>query len=140
MNVEEKNLIPKEDHDKYGFEDLEGNWIIEPKYDWADEFNYDDSDIRNPLNAPVKLNGKHGRVRPDGSYLIEPVFDKIWGYTEGFAIVKKNDKWGYVKSDGNYLKEPQYDFAGEFCNGEAHVRIGNKKGYIDTEGNWLREA
>ena len=137
--MEANKLIPKKDNDKYGFSDLEGNWVIEPKYDEAGEFNYYDTDTRNPLNAPITLNGHQGRVRPDGSYLIEPVYNKIWGYTEGFAIVKKDGKWGYIKSDGRFLAEPQYDMAMEFSNGKAYVKIGNKKGYIDRNGKWCDE-
>lgn len=135
------DLRPKQNVDrKWGFVNNEDQWVIEPKYELADDFNDYDSDTRNPLNAPVTLNGKQGRIRPDGSYLIKPVYDKIWGYTEGFALVKKDCKWGYIKADGNYLVKPQYDMAMEFNKGEAYVRNGNKKGYIDTEGNWVRDA
>lgn len=147
--MKEETLFAKQPQDifgrvapesKFGFVDSNDNWIIEPKFDWADDFNNYDKDCRNPRNAPVALNGKNGRIKPDGSYLIEPVFDKIWGFTEGFALVKLDGKWGYIKADGKYLVEPKYDVAMEFSKGEAYVKIGESKGFIDTEGKWVQKT
>lgn len=156
--MEEKRLYPKQPQDmfgrveagaKYGYVDNKGNWVIEPIFDDADNFNYDRADKRNPVNAPVKYNGKYGRIRPDGSFLLEPIYDQIWGFKEGFATVcikdyidKEKDyyiaNWGYVRADGSYLFKPQFEVAMEFENGFALVKDENERwGKIDAEGNWV---
>ena len=156
--MEEKRLYPKQKQDmfgrveagaKYGYVDNKENWVIEPIFDHADDFNYNNTDKRNPLNAPVTYNGKYGRIRPDGSYLLKPIYDIIYGFKEGIATVcikdyKDREKdfyianWGYVKPDGTYLFEPQFEVAMEFEDGFALVQDENERwGKIDTNGNWV---
>ena len=62
-----------EDNGKFGFVDIKGKWVIEPKFDYAEKFI-------NGL-AKVKVDGKYGFIKPDGSHLYEPQFLDafMWG-------------------------------------------------------------
>lgn len=65
----------------YGYVDSTGKEIIPCQYDWAydyDEYGY----------ASVSVNGKHGLIRQDGSYYVEPNYEYIGSFFEGYALVK----------------------------------------------------
>ncbi len=51
--------------------------------------------------AGVRVDGKYGFIKKDGSWLVEPKFDNAWKFSEGFASVEVGDKWGDIDKQGN---------------------------------------
>ena len=83
---------------------------------------------------------KCGFIGPDGTYVIEPKYDEVFDFNEGFAAVKQGKLIGYINKNGEMVIEPRFNRAWEFRNGLALVtydyHIGSpKKGFIDTQGN-----
>jgi WG containing repeat len=64
----------------YGFIDKEGNWIIEPRFEFADSFSEG--------LALVKVEGKYGFVDESGHFVIEPVYSNALSFSDGLAPVK----------------------------------------------------
>ena len=85
--------------DKFGYVDRTLKPISEIRFESASEFFRD--------NALVKLDGKFGYIRPDGSWLIEPRFDEAYPLGDS-AAVKFNGKFRCIKRDGTWLIEPQF--------------------------------
>ena len=83
---------------------------------------------------------KFGFIRLDGSYLIEPVFDNAFDFSEGLALVETEGKYGYIDTTGEYVIKPQYEWASVFKDGEARVRIGDFFYNIDKYGKTLGEG
>ena len=59
--------------------------------------------------AIVKLHGKYGYLKEDGSYLIEPVFDEASEFTGGIALVRQGDMYGELDSKGEVYWYSQED-------------------------------
>ena len=96
--------LPTADFDfseeKYGYRDQAGEWIVEPQFDYADQF------AANGL-ARVQSDQKWGYIKPDGEYAIEPCFDWASGFAEdGFARVILDGKRGYVSRAGEFTADP----------------------------------
>lgn len=164
--MEEKKLKPKrDDNDRYGYIDENGNWVIKAKFDYAHDFQdgiamveldekfgfiktdgsylieqmYDEArDFKNGI-AKVELDEKLGILKTDGTYLIEPKFDQIGNFEEGFAFVDLDGKWGFIKTDGTYLVEPKFDQVRYFEEGFAEVKLDGKWGLLKTDGTYLIE-
>jgi hypothetical protein len=146
---------------KWGFIDISGNYVIEPKFEAARDFS-------DGL-AAVQINSKWGYVNPSGEFVIEPSLKSAWDFSCGIAIVivnevkeymnrngdilpnpdkyevhrgfrdfyapvRKNDLWGFVDVHGNYIAKPVYEKADRFMNSLAPVKKSGKCGYINTKG------
>lgn len=68
---------------KYGCVDEEGNWVIEPIYDWI---------IVRATELCVQLGNKWGYLNPDGSNITPIHFEEADSFSEGLAVVKLNGK------------------------------------------------
>jgi hypothetical protein len=58
----------------------------------------------------VKLDGKWGRIAPDGRWLIEPKFDYL-STDEGLLVAAVDGKRGFLSIYGSWLIEPRFDAA-----------------------------
>ena len=149
------NLYPFENTDsfgrlilpvKYGYAERPGDpFVIEPRFDDAYEFSDKIVPDHGPL-AIVKENGKCGIIRPDGSYFIEPGFDRIRDFSEGFAAVRVDfdfceGDWGFIKLDGSYLVRPMFEKAENFHNGYAEVKAScEARGIIQPDGSYMLKS
>ena len=68
-------IIPAVIEEKWGFINEYGQWIVEPKFDYAYPCN--DNSV---AMAPFKLNGKWGYVDKNGKIVIEPKFGGVGDY------------------------------------------------------------
>ena len=116
---------------QWGFIDLNGEFVISPKYDDAGDF----SDSSDGLSlAPIKVGGIWGYVDRKGRELIMSNFDYAWSFSGEFAAVMVEGSVGYINRTGLYTINPQFIYGGAFNNGRAPVRIGDKTGYINDKG------
>ena len=74
---------------------------------------------------------KYGYISLDGEYVIEPIYQTAFSFSEGLAAVApmtddfEDRKYGYIDTAGNYVLDPIYGTAGEFWGGIAAVTFGD---------------
>ena len=68
---------------------------------------------------PVKSGSKYGYVDKEGSFLINPQFDRATFFWEGLASVASGGLCGYIDTKGNYVIPPTYRDVTTFTEGIA---------------------
>src|SRR4051812_14853451 len=94
-------LRPVQQNGKWGYIDVSGKIVIEPRFAWAEEFS-------EGLAAFENEDGKHGYIDETGKVVIEPVFDNWTEFSEGLAAVSVNFEWGYIDKTGKWVIQPQF--------------------------------
>jgi len=124
-------------NNKIGFIDKTGNWVIEPVFDSAREFD--------TVSGLAKVHGKEGwgyvnmkgeLKQFDNSRDHQRFFDGMCRETKQMG----NAKSGYLNSEGNWAIEPIFGIAGHFNNGFANVRFNGKWGIINKKGEYVVES
>lgn len=128
---------------KCGYKDASGNVRIPAKFDRClDNFH-------NGVAKVCMVAGKDkwgskqykcGFIGPDGVFVVEPKYERVFDFSEGLAAVQQGKLIGYIDRKGEMVIEPRFNRAWEFQDGLALVtydyNIGSpKKGFIDTKGN-----
>ena len=111
---------------KYGIIDIEGNYIIEPKYDAIGDYH--------GSYANVKLNGKWGYIDSYGKVTIQIKYEYASIFSEGLAAVEINGKYGFIDITGKVLIEPKYEYAYFFSEGLAGIIKNEGFGFINRNG------
>jgi hypothetical protein len=114
---------------KKGYVDLQGNIIIELKYDYENAMPFGSCGL-----TTIKENDKVGFINQKGEWVLLPQFDFAYFFCEGLCSVILNKKWGYVDSSGKLAIPPQFDNGSNFRGGLAIVSKDKQCGYIDTTG------
>jgi len=97
----------KNDEDKYGFVDIEGNTIVPFKYDWCNSF-FGGVGI-------VEINDKMGVVNINGEYVIELIYDLIIDEFIHLYVQKDGYFW-YIDYKGKRIKNMPKDKLENFDN------------------------
>ena len=130
-----EGLCAVKKHLLWGYINKEGRVVIEPRYEFAEQFKL----IKNGVFlARVKENGKYGYIDNDDNYIFEPCFDdakSFWG--GGFAPVMKNGLWGFVDIHGDLAVEFQFEQVGNvYFNDRFYtVQKNNHWGIMDENLN-----
>ncbi|MBR1124025.1 WG repeat-containing protein [Bradyrhizobium lablabi] len=115
--------------DKYGLLDSNLRPLTPVHFDamvWAGQ---------NARNA--KIDGKWGRIGPDGRWLLEPRFDHLSSDTDPF-VASIDGKRGFVRADGSWLIEPKFDAAIIGRDGKAFVTIAGTTGVVRlADQSWI---
>ena len=118
----------------YGYINNKGEYVIEPKFEGAYDFN------ENCVAIVIKDN-KYGVIDILGEYKIYTIYDSISNFRESRAVYSKDGSMGIIDEDGNVITKKEYGIVGEFHDHRAVVgdsKSGNYKyGYIDREGKEL---
>lgn len=153
---------------KTGFRDLDGNIVIEPKFDNAEMFSEGLSTVQLgdkyglidekgnyvlPLTAfeylgsvhnglaSFRANDKYGFVNTKGQEVIKPQYDWVDGFSEGLCVVRNDKgKYGYIDTTGKVIIDLQFQYANKFENGQAKFQLNNLWGTIDKTGKIIEEA
>lgn len=123
---------------KWGYMDIEGNWIIEPQWDFAAGFSEGFGFVsEKEVDFFVDKTGKQ---------LGNNKFSSGHSFSEGIAGVSPIDSelWGYIDRKGEYIIKPQFIFVEPFSEGFAAVytkRYSEDKkygsgGYINHNGEF----
>lgn len=113
---------------KMGVIDKNGSYILPTIYE--------DIEWDNALGLIVEDTlGKKGYAICDGEIIISCKYDKIYGFSEGMAVIAVNNKWGYMDTLGNWAIEAIFDEARSFGNGLARVKKDERWMFIDYSGN-----
>lgn len=109
--IGKNGLIPAsiaiEDTVKYGYINLDCEFIIKPRYDNAKSFG--DSEY-----APVQINKLWGYIDTNGKKRVSPRFDDALPFSCGLAAVKENGKYGYMDDSNEIVIKCQFDNAYPF--------------------------
>jgi len=152
--------------DKFGFIDKKGSFIINPIY--VDALSFSDGvacvvlengypsyvdktgnvlfTVTNAEKArsfkedlaAVLIKDKWGFIDKTGKIAIQPQFEYISDFFEGFALFKKkingDYKYGFIDKTGKIVINPQFEKASTFSEDLALIVLDDKRGYINKEG------
>lgn len=94
--------------------------------------------IGKPSEGLIAVNklSEWGFIDHNGSFIIEPKYDKAGDFSEGLvAVFMDKYGWGYINKNGNIAISYQFKSADKFSDGLAKVIYNNKFHYINKEGN-----
>jgi hypothetical protein len=117
-----------------GVIDISGRWI-ESLGAWPPRaFDKDDPSIRW-----VQKDKLWGLARTNGSWLVEPKFERADTLSDGLARVTLNGKIGFIDRTGNIAIEPTFDKSGSFMSGlgRTWAERDGTAGVIDKTGSWV---
>lgn len=123
---------------KAGFINHDGEWVIQPQFDIAENFKEG--------RAAVMVEGKCGFIDKTGKVVAETRYEAVGYFSDGLAAVMLDGKWGYIDTTGRMVIEPQFFSAKPFDaeTGRAKVRVGdqdnNQSGYIDKTGKFTPDS
>ncbi len=141
-----QDLIPAQKDGKFGYVNLEGQWILKPRFDKAKEFSKN--------MAPVCINDKWGYINLIGSCVVQLVYSNAEPFsTSGLAAVQKGG-WGFIDETGSLVIPADYEISVAFgsyfreekgfIDGLARVKRSGKWGFIKPDGQvlngWFQNA
>lgn len=114
----ENGLFPFRDSksDKWGYMTIEGEIVIEPKFDGAKTFHEG--------MAVVEQDFLCGTIDENGDYIIEPVFHDIEKFYNGQSFARVSEEYNYVVIDakGEIIKD--------------NMSYSDKEDLIENDPNW----
>ncbi len=143
---------------KYGYIDHTGKILIPPQFIWAEDFwrglgtvyvcgryaSIDSSGNLLPLRIaaegrlePWEKGGKWGFVDSSGTFKVDPQFEKVLPFSQGFAAVRKGDKWGFIDKSGTMVIPATFKSAYYFREGVASAETESGDVLIDAKGKVL---
>lgn len=86
-----------------------------------------------------RKEGGTGVVKRTGEIILEPKYNGVNSFSEGYAAVQisgdeKGVKSGYIDTTGKFVFNRTFGFIRDFREGLAGVEINGKWGFIDTTG------
>ena len=123
--------------DKIGFMNREGQIVIPPRFDYAEDF------LEGV--ARVKIDGHLAFIDENGSVLFQlPNYTSAWSFYDGLAMVEVqrpdevDGHRGYIDHTGKLVIPLRYRSGSEFLEGLAAVKNNRGKwGYINKQGKWV---
>ena len=120
--------------------DTLGKIILEPK-----GVDYGALYFENGFSVFHKQEGGTGMIKKNGEIILEPKYNGVDPFSEGYAAVQisgdeKGVKSGFIDTTGKFVFGRTFGFIRSFNHGYAAVEINNKWGFIDKTGNTIIEA
>ena len=120
---------------KWGYIDGSGRFVIQPHYEYAEDFQ------QNGL-AIVQMNNRSGLINKLGSFVVSPVYQSIAPFSEGRAAVIDDRGFRVIDEKGRILTPQAYSYIGTYKEGRALFNKTDAQGrsaygYLDRDG---REA
>jgi hypothetical protein len=89
--------------------------------------------------AMARSKGKWGYIDETCKWAIQPVYDHLYPFHEGYAVVEVMGGLTLIDKENRNLWEKPFHIVHRFSDGVAVVRSG-KWGALDAEGNWVLPA
>ena len=99
------NLSTAKKKGKWGVIDHRGNIISTVKYDNP----ILSQNTKKSFFGLINKDDKFGIINELGEGIVPPIFDRIYNFIRGKAIVKKNSKYGLIDQNGKVLISVVYD-------------------------------
>src|SRR5665647_2071713 len=107
-------------------DDTGQNWHYVVKPEWGNRYDF----IRGLSIVSDPTYERWGCVDMNGNVVIEPTWEGIRPFSEGYAVITKNGpygssdaKYGYIDTTAKIISELQWDLADDFSEGFAVVGI-----------------
>lgn len=136
-----EGLAPVMKGGKWGYIDIEGKYVIAPRFNYAKSFS-------EGLAAVNIGEGKWGYIDHSGKFVIPPKFgiNELYGrghvFSEGLALVYIGDDRVFIDKKGRTVLKPNFTEVESFTDGIAAVT--NKyddgredRGYINKQGKFV---
>ena len=98
-----------------------------------DNVSYFDSDSISLAN----LNGRMGHIRANGSIVTPLLYESVWPFFEGLALVQQDGRYGYVNRTGQLIIPNTFVTATNFREGKANVERFGLRIKNDKQGRWI---
>ena len=84
------------------------------------------------------IGGRWGYISTDGQIVIEPVYERVYRFSEGMAAVKLNGRWGFIDIDGTVIVPCEYDEVEcSFKDGKGKLLKDNTVYVFDKNGSQI---
>lgn len=137
---------------RFGFIDKSGKVVIQPRFLMVDGWppvysSYHPYNSRRGFSEGLAAASigeypdiYYGCINHTGEYVIQPQYDIMGVFNDGFAPFLKGGQWGYVDKRGVEVIPPKYREANRFSNGIAVVTTNNNRAvYIDKSSRIILE-
>ncbi|CAH1194252.1 hypothetical protein PAECIP111892_01507 [Paenibacillus auburnensis] len=116
----------------WGYINNEGRTVIEPRYDYAEDFQ------DNGL-AIVQRRDSSGLIDSSGREKVKPVYSFIAPFAEGLAVVSDAKGYTFIDEKGKEVTSARYDYLNSLHEGRAlfskQSTTGNSSyGYLNAQG------
>jgi len=118
--------IPVKDGENWGYIDSNGQWLIEPCYEWAEPFSEG--------KALVYQNDLAGFINKRGEWIVPCVYEDAYSYSGSRAVVESTNGFGVISYLGDTILDPVYGDLGVFSGGMIYASVDDKYGYFDKDG------
>jgi hypothetical protein len=117
MGVFREGRAPISIGGRYGYIDISGSVVVEPRFAAAGPFHEGFAAVRDEA-------GRTGYIRPDGTWAIEPLwFEEAHPFAAGRARVRLNGHYGFLDATGRFAIPPRYLRADDFREGLAATAL-----------------
>lgn len=123
----------------WGYINNDGRTVIEPGYDYAEEFQ------ANGL-AVVQKGNISGLIDSAGREKVKPVYSFIGPFSEGRAVVSDAKGYTFINEQGKEVTPARYDYLNSLHEGRALYSKQNTSGgpslygYLDVQGKEVLPA
>lgn len=143
INKENKNVLQKKFAEAMPFVNglapvkSENKWYLidrlgDRKSDYFEEINEVNGNV-----YVIKKNGFYGAMNTYGKIVLEPTFEKLSDFKNGFAIYQQDNKFGFI-SLGGYTHKAEFEWLSDFSEyGLAVYKSSSKYGLIKSNGKKL---
>lgn len=114
-------------HDKYGFIDETGDFVVDPDFDivWAYVHG----------TAVVKHNGKFGLIDKMGDWVVDAEYDSMRPFNADFFFFKKDSAFGLMEhGTGRIVLPAAYEMVYDYTDELIVVQKGRALGVINAKG------
>ena len=111
---------------KYGFVKVNGEIVVEPTYDFIDNFEMSTATFFN--------GGKAGMIDTAGNVVIEARYDEIYRFDQFHYIYESDGLKGLMTNNGEQIFPPVFSEISYFVNGLCPVRKNSYWGLSNLEG------
>ena len=125
---------------KWGYIDTNGEWVIEPKYDYAYTFYNGVAEVERNVGE----NYQYALINEKGEFLVKfGTYDYMDGfYDEGvkYCKVEKGDRQAIIDTTGKeVVKLGEYEYIGGVYKDGFIFAEDKKLGFADFKGNYILE-
>lgn len=82
----------------------------------------------------IKVKGKFGCIDSIGNLIVEPKYDEITPFKNGFAMVRIGNFWGMINRKGKEVISCMHEYLGTPNEGRIEFKKNDKIGFLNTEG------
>lgn len=117
-----------------------GKWFFINRQGQTISRTYDEINELSDNLYVVKIDDKYGALNHFGQTVLEPRFEKLGDFTNGFAYYTEKGNYGFVSREGNVYKA-EFEWISEFGTDKVAVfRQANKFGLVNNLGKKILPA